>query len=179
VNAATISDCGTYRYDLHRWINPGKDDHRLMFLMLNPSTADADRDDPTIRRCIRFARDWGFDRLVVTNLFALRATDPAELLKAPDPIGPGNDESIYRHAAKVDLVVAAWGAHPFAEDRADSVATVLHEHDVDLACLGTTLGGHPRHPLYIAAATKPVDLALGFERLVPATSTPTSTEGDQ
>src|SRR5262249_14212908 len=91
--AAVISDCGRYRYSLtRRWGDAAEP--RALFVMLNPSTADAEQDDPTIRRCIGFAKAWGMGSLEVVNLYALRATDPAALLSAPDPIGPKNDTMI-------------------------------------------------------------------------------------
>lgn len=147
---AIISDCGKYRYVLRRslgsvlrWYKP------MLFIMLNPSTADATQDDPTIRRCMDFAKREGMTHLNVVNLFALRATDPAELKKAADPIGPENDryieEEVRRHS--IGAVIAAWGAHPFAAERA---AEVLKKYPT-LYCLGKTKSGAPRHPLYLRA----------------------------
>ena len=107
--------------------------------------ADHMRDDPTIRRCIGFARDWGFGRLVVVNLFALRSTSPRALRRAPDPVGPRNDRWIARLAADAELVIAAWGALGNYRDRARLVTSTLS----DLYCLGRTRDGSPRHPLYV------------------------------
>jgi hypothetical protein len=120
-----------------------------MFIGLNPSTADEMHDDPTIRRCKEFARSWGCDALVMTNLFAWRSTDPREMKAAEDPIGQDNDEWLERIAELAHVRVAAWGVHGFWLERAMQVAAVLP----DLQCLGTTKDGHPRHPLYVAAAT--------------------------
>src|SRR5690348_16099160 len=107
---AVISDCGRYRYSLSRW---GWDERsgRCVFIMLNPSTADASVDDPTIRRCINFAQGWGYGMLEVVNLFAWRATFPKELALAPDPVGPHNGEYLTRAITIGDITVCAWGRH--------------------------------------------------------------------
>src|SRR6185437_4527136 len=102
-----LSPCGLYRYTLTREVSDGGKG-TVNFLMLNPSTADAEEDDPTITRCINYTRDWGYDRLVVTNLFALRSTDPAGLRTAEKPIGPENNRHIRVEAAHAQLVVCAW-----------------------------------------------------------------------
>ena len=152
---AVISDCGAYRYWLHR-MDDCEDPFATsaVFLMLNPSTADASLDDPTIRRCRRFAKDWGDDGLVVGNLFALRSTDPAQLLTHPDPIGPHNDNWLRLMAERHATVVCAWGAHPMAVERGAQVARMLIDNGVTLWCLGTTKSGAPRHPLYVRADQK-------------------------
>lgn len=122
--------------------------------MLNPSTADADIDDPTIRRCIRFATDWGFDVLSVRNLFALRATDPKQLLACDVlPSGGGRGDAEIAMANTADLVIAAWGAW-VPHDRTRDARRFLASSK--LHCLGTTKAGAPRHPLYVKAETKPV-----------------------
>ena len=144
-----------YRYTLHREWNGG-DCGVVCWVMLNPSTADAVRDDPTIRRCIGFSRRWGFNSLVVVNLFALRATDPNVLLLDANPVGPGNDDAIRHAAQEASLIVAAWGAHPAMvrgrrDQRVRDLCAALH-------CLGTTRGGHPRHPLRLRADTQLVPL---------------------
>jgi hypothetical protein len=122
--------------------------------MLNPSTADAERDDPTIRRCGGFARAWGFGAMTVVNLFALRATDPARLRRARDPIGRDNDRHIAEAAAGADALVLAWGIHGALRDRDRAVLALLSE--LRPSCLGLTRGGHPRHPLYLPRAAAPV-----------------------
>lgn len=148
---AVISPCETYRYELRRaW------DTSLPLLgwaMLNPSTADAESDDATIRRCVLFSKAWGHGGIVVVNLFALRATDPHELLDHPNPVGPDNDTHINRVAGECRTVVCAWGAHRMAEQRADHVLSGLKAAGVDLRCLGTTKGGYPRHPVRLSAST--------------------------
>lgn len=150
---ALLSPCGIYRYQLWRMWDPKGP--RIAWVMLNPSTADATQDDPTIRRCVAFARAWGFGDLVVVNLFALRATDPRELRNAltagRDPVGPDNDLRIMDVAGSASAVVAAWGVHGALAGRDREVQRLLH--GVDVQCLGTTRDGHPRHPLYLATNT--------------------------
>ena len=151
-SSATISACGTYRYTLDRWW--GNDGVSAVFVMLNPSTADADQDDPTIRRCLGFARAWQCDYLTVVNLFALRSTDPAALLAHPDPIGPENDDAIMKAVACADYVVAAWGVHGSIRGRGVAVRQLILK---PLRCLGLTKSGHPRHPLYVRADQPLID----------------------
>jgi hypothetical protein len=144
---AVISDCGRYRYSLmRRWA----EGHPLRFVMLNPSTADATLDDPTIRRCMGFARREGFAALIVLNLYAYRATDPKALLTCADRVGPLNDGILKAHLFSASCgatpVVAAWGVNA----KPDRVTAVLRSRpNVDWRCLGTTKDGHPRHPLYV------------------------------
>jgi hypothetical protein len=117
--------------------------------MLNPSTADAFRTDPTVTRCVRFARRENCGGLVIVNLFALRATDPRELRRHPDPVGAGNDLFIREHCRPGRLVIAAWGAHGRVRDRGRAVLAMLREARTAVHCLGVTAGGMPRHPLYL------------------------------
>lgn len=148
--AAEISNCGQYRWWLRRsW--PGGDGRCICFLMLNPSTADADFDDPTIRRCIRFAAGWGYSILSVRNLFSFRATDPRELKKADDPIGGVRGNAEIERAALAQTVVCAWGADA-PPARVQEVKALLR--NAQLYCLGTTKNGQPRHPLYVPGKTK-------------------------
>jgi hypothetical protein len=121
-----------------------------MFIMLNPSTADALVDDPTVRRCIGFARSWGYGGLYVGNLFAYRTSQPMELKQARDPVGPRCDRWLKLMMRKSKRVVAAWGVHGEYRDRASDVAYMLDEYYV----LGLTRDGHPRHPLYLPANTE-------------------------
>jgi hypothetical protein len=145
---ARISECGTYRY----WLTRGWDDTRpaLLFVMLNPSTADASIDDPTIRRCVGFARRDGYGSVAVANLFAYRATDPKALLTCADAVGPLNDQylgmALTERARRGLPTVAAWGAHAPAGRVADVLAIAP---DADWRCLGVTKAGAPRHPLYV------------------------------
>ena len=151
--SAFLSPCGLYRYSLMRTLFTGRG--RVLFIMLNPSTADAEVDDPTIRRCIGFAREWGFQELEVANLFALRATDPKELRKASDPVGPENDRHLMMMSSCADAVIAAWGAHGAYRNRSRQVLGLL---EGTVECLGLTKQGHPKHPLYIRADAARVPL---------------------
>lgn len=145
---ATFSQDRLYRYSLvRRWGCGGA----CLFIGLNPSTADETQDDPTIRRCIRFAKDWGYDALVMANLFAFRATNPKHLKTANDPVGPDNDYHLGRLHDDASLTIAAWGAHGNFVHRADDVCQLLDK----LHCLGLTKSGEPRHPLYMPANTRP------------------------
>jgi hypothetical protein len=147
--SAIISPCGTYRYVLTRagdtlTAKRGK----AMFLMLNPSTADATRDDPTIRRCRSFASSWRFNGITVVNLYALRSTEPAALWLHHDPVGPDNDSYLYEMAVTHCRVVCGWGANA-KDDRVAAVVNLLRDAGAQLTCLGITKNGAPRHPLYV------------------------------
>ena len=148
-NGATISDCGHYRYALWRSIEVellGKTQGTVLFVMLNPSTADASADDPTLTRCRGFARRLGYERLLVGNLFAYRATDPRELVKAEDPIGPDNLFWLHRLGMLADDVIVAWGVPAIKlGDHLDRVLGALGRGE--LLALGTTANGQPKHPL--------------------------------
>lgn len=152
VGSATFSADRKYRYRLSRIFaeRPG----RVCFLMLNPSTADAAITDPTVERCLRFARSWGAGAVEVVNLFGLRSTDPQALYQHPDPVGPDNDDAIAAAATCATTVVAAWGVHGALHGRGDEVAAALREAGVRLMALGETKDGHPRHPLYLAGSTE-------------------------
>lgn len=143
MKSAVISDCGTYRYFLLRG-----EQNQLPFIMLNPSTADDKLDDPTIRRCMGFAERFGYDGIVVMNLYALRATNPKELWTHSDPVGPENDLWLSGMSFHNPEIVCAWGANA-KEDRVKHVAEMLTNCGAKLKCLGTTKSGAPRHPLYI------------------------------
>lgn len=131
----------------------------LAMVMLNPSTADAERDDPTIRRCIGFAARAGHGGVEILNLFAFRATAPADLRATSDPVGPDNDRHLEALFARHRKVLAAWGAHGIFGARADTVLRMTARRDVLLTCLGRTLTGQPRHPLYVRADTRLVPFA--------------------
>lgn len=155
MSTAIISEDGNYRYMLSRTGLGGSG--ICVFIMLNPSTADADIDDPTIRRCRGFASDWGFDQLVVVNLFALRTSNPQILYKALDPIGPDNDTHLLHYVRPVnaDLVVGAWGAHGKFNNRGRDVKAVLYRYAIRLSHMGLTQSGEPKHPLYLRKTTTP------------------------
>ncbi|MGV2886049.1 DUF1643 domain-containing protein [Paenibacillus taichungensis] len=151
LKGAIIDASGQYRYSLWRiWDSnlPG-----VLFIMLNPSTADATIDDPTIRRCIGFAKSWGYGSLEVVNLFAYRATNPDELKNCIDPVGSENDEYILKALKQAKKVITAWGTKGAFFNRNQAVMEILkpyHPH-----CLDTSKGGHPKHPLYISADCVP------------------------
>jgi hypothetical protein len=148
--SAALSDDGQYRYFLSRcWNSSGR---KIAFIGLNPSTADATNDDPTIRRCIRFARDWGGGSVWMVNLFAFRSTQPAALRSATDPIGPENDAWLERAIDAADIVIAAWGNHGHLLGRSDCVA---NRYRGRLHALAVTKNGMPGHPLYVRADTHP------------------------
>ena len=152
---AIISDCGTYRYRLDRDWATLTGAGTVLWIMLNPSTADATKDDPTIRRCINFTKAWGYAGLIVGNLFALRATDPRAIGKHGDSVGPENDRYLKEMAKLpyVGRIVAAWGAHA-PSYRAAMVCDMLRPHS-DIHCLGINMDGSPRHPLYLPSSTVP------------------------
>jgi hypothetical protein len=152
---AVLSTCGTYRYVLTRRVGPGP--RAATFVLLNPSTADATRDDPTIRRCAGFARRWGCGRVVVLNLFAFRATDPAELKRAADPVGPENRDWFARvlPAGGDGPVVCGWGVHGGHRGQDAVALDWLADLGVRLLALGRTAAGHPRHPLYLPYTARP------------------------
>lgn len=148
--AATLDPTRQYRYSLTRTWDVGRP---VLWIMLNPSVADADHDDPTIRRCMDFAARWGYPGIEVVNLFAYRATDPDALVTVQDPVGPGNDLAIAGAASRAGLLVAAWGAFAHHHDRAQTVLALLRCYAMH--ALGFTKGGHPRHPLFVAGSTSP------------------------
>lgn len=142
---AQISEDGRYRYLLgRRWERSLPE---CVFIMLNPSTADGTKDDPTLRRCVSFAKNFGCGSLLVGNLYAYRATAPADLRKADEPTGGDrNNRALTELLGRAGLSIAAWGAHA----RAPRVAEVLQIPGADrLAALGMTKSGAPRHPLYV------------------------------
>lgn len=148
---AEISDCGRYRYSLGRaWSHAIR---HMTIVMLNPSTADADVDDPTIRRCIGFAKREGCGGLTVVNLFGLRSSSPKDLKLADDPVGPNNMAALFQHVADASIVVCGWGAHPIACAPAARFQSFIEtQSTIRLWCLGTTQDGAPRHPLYVRAS---------------------------
>jgi hypothetical protein len=155
--SSVLSPCRTYRYALaRRW-----DDGPLaLWIMLNPSTADAFVSDPTIRRVTRFSRAWMCSGLIVLNLFGLRATDPKALRTHPDPVGPDNDEVISWHLSgdgpTIGPVIAAWGVNGRLNGRGDVMLRLLADHGQRVQCLVRTSAGHPGHALYVSGSATPV-----------------------
>lgn len=150
-DGAEFSRCRKYRYTLWRRWDFESELNQCMFIGLNPSTADETNNDPTVRRCIRFAKDWGFTGLLMMNAYGFRATDPKVMKAEPKPVGPGNDKAFARWGPKVGLIIAAWGTH-CTEDREQNICNVLNRQ---VNCLGRTKAGRPKHPLYLRADTKP------------------------
>lgn len=181
---AIISACGNYRYRLWRewrlhplpakWDMFTDDDGTpvldgegkqwgeplsCVFVMLNPSTADADQDDATIRRCVAFAKAWGYDRMEVVNLFAWRSTDPKAMLALTasdiDPVGRDNRHHVHGAVERAGIVICAWGAHGGHIGQDETMLGWLEEHGADPHALKVTKDGFPGHPLYIPAGTQP------------------------
>ena len=148
-SGATFSDCGQYRY--HLWRQWNEEAFVMAFIMLNPSTADANEDDPTIRRCIGFAKREGAGSISVRNVFSLRATDPKELAKHADPVGPNNYYWLTGRVVPLSKIVVAWGAMIKNPRLRDGYLIARAAVRCAAYCLGTTKSGDPRHPLYLPA----------------------------
>lgn len=146
--SAVLSPDSKYRYRLDRRWSPGP---TVAWIMLNPSTADGTSDEPTLTRITRFSKGWGFGALTVVNLYAWRATDPAELWTAADPVGPANDWHILQAVTGREVVVA-WGAHARAERVAEVLKVLAEATGAGRPhALALTKTGQPRHPLYLRA----------------------------
>lgn len=126
-----------------------------MFIGLNPSTADETKDDPTIRRCVAFAKSWGYRALCMTNLFAFRATDPKVMLADVSPVGIDNNHYLLTLGGQAEIVVAAWGTHGKHGDRDLDVIELFKNTGIELHHLGLNQNQTPKHPLYLKASTKP------------------------
>lgn len=155
--SAVLSSCGQYRYELWRRWAEGP---HVLFIMLNPSTADAANDDATIRKCVAYAKRWGFGALCVGNLFAFRATDPKDMKSAADPIGPENDATLARLSSEAGVIVAAWGAHGTHMNRDKAVMKMLPT----INALHVTKDGSPGHPLYLKGDSTPFPLNAELNR---------------
>ncbi|MFT6425264.1 MAG: hypothetical protein ACJAYH_000219 [Celeribacter sp.] len=152
-STAIYSDCENYRYALTRTWDP--QGSKVLFVMLNPSTATEVQNDPTVERCERRARALGFGAFCVTNIFAWRDTDPRKMRAATAPVGPENDKTILEFANWADTIVCAWGTHGEHLKRGEQVAQLLRAIDQPLYHLGLSKAGHPKHPLYIAYSEQP------------------------
>lgn len=151
--SAIFSEDRQHRYTLWREWCPADGSIQkpyAMFIGLNPSTADEVQDDPTIRRCIGFAKLWGYRALCMTNLFAFRATNPKDMASAVDPVGPDNDKWLRASALQAEVIVAAWGKEGAFMKRDIHVINMF----ADLKCLGTNKDGSPKHPLYLKKDTE-------------------------
>lgn len=142
--SASFSRCHRYRYQLLRRWEGGHG--RCVFIGLNPSTADVQLDDPTIRRCMNFAQDWGFNELLMVNLFAYRTPYPAILKQCDDPVGPGNRRALRRACDSAQSIVVAWGTHGTYRDQAVKFENIAAQHP--LLCFGISKNHQPLHPLY-------------------------------
>lgn len=148
---AVISDCGTYRYLLRRvwdYLLP-----RALVIMLNPSTADAKIDDATIRSLVRLLSGLGYGSFEVVNIFAYRATDPCELARIADPVGPANERVLCSAIGRCDIVICAWGANPAVGYKAVPILNEIRSRRPAAYCFGKTKDGSPKHPLYIKSGT--------------------------
>lgn len=155
---AWISECGRYRYSLTRRWDRGDS---VLFIMLNPSTADALIDDPTIRRCIDFAKGFGYNAIEVVNLYAWRATKPEDLPPTTwIAVGPDNDVAIAEAVDRADIVIAAWGASA-GQYRSRDVLAYLDAIGKWPYCLGATINGSPKHPLYLPKDTELIPVPRG------------------
>lgn len=164
-STAVYSPCEQYRYALERvWTlrnQPGSG-RFLVMVMLNPSTATEAQNDPTVQRCETRARRWGFDGLLVLNIFAFRATDPKDMLAAADPVGPLNDRTIMDALAGLAMngaggsqIICGWGTHGNHRNRSAAVLDMIARHGITPMALSWTKDGHPQHPLYIGYDRKP------------------------
>jgi len=158
--SAVLSEDQVYRYRLERrWSQSGK---TVAFICLNPSTADAEIDDPTVRKCMRLARRWGGGRLVIGNLFAFRSTDPKNLYKCAEPIGSENDVWLKKIVEESDILVAAWGTNGSHLNRNKEILNLFSEK---FHALKLTKDGHPSHPLYLAESLIPFLISVkGYEK---------------
>ena len=149
---AVYSPDSQYRYALTRIWASGP---RVLFVMLNPSTATEVQNDPTVERCERRARALGFGSFAVANIFAFRATDPRVMRAAMDPVGPQNDTTSLGLSALADQIICAWGSHGAHLNRGPAVEALLRATGRPLLQLGLTQTGNPKHPLYIAYSQRP------------------------
>ena len=156
---ARFSGCQRYRWSLERWWNVHRASPWIGWILLNPSTADDRKDDPTIHRCIRYSQAWGYGGCTICNLFALRSTSPRAAYHDRRPIGRLNDRAILAPVEQCGVIVAAWGVHGALSDRGENVMRMLIDAGVKVHCLGRTKDGHPRHPLYLRSDRKLVRFA--------------------
>lgn len=151
-SSAKISDCGTYRYELIREWSTSElapdtvKEGQVVFCLLNPSTADAVKDDRTITRCVGFAQDWEYSRLVVVNLYAYRTPNPDDLPNCSDPVGESNDKYILKYAKDAALFVVGWGTKIPTRIRQNDVLDMLRSYNIEVYALGVNDDGTPKHP---------------------------------
>ena len=167
-SGAKFSKCRRWRYLLWRKWGEGP---VANFLMLNPSTADEVKLDPSCTRARVYAEQWGFGALIVTNLFGWRATDPDDMKAARDPVGRGNDAAIVEAARHSKLVVCAWGNHGLHRERSEHVMNLLRKTQVPLHVLKLNGNGEPAHPLYLKGTLRPTRWQLGYSKGMLASRT--------
>ncbi len=160
--ATRLSPDRCYRYTLWRQWSGGDPPKYVVFIGLNPSTADETKDDATIRKCVGFAKLWGYEALLMLNLFAWRDTDPTGMKRATDPVGPDNDHWLQEGTAGAGTVIAAWGSHGNHLGRAKQVLQTL----IRVRALRLNQDGSPGHPLYIPYSAKPFKLPPDLTRLL-------------
>lgn len=155
-DTAIFSPCQKYRYILTRRFDA--DNPKVCnFIMLNPSTADEKKNDPTVARCCKYAERWGYGALIVTNIFAYRATDPKAMREQEDPFGKENSEYLRLAAMKSDFRVCAWGTNGTFRDQNKVVLWLMRQFpEQELHCLEVTKHGHPKHPLYCKGDLEPI-----------------------
>jgi hypothetical protein len=149
---ATISDCNLYRYNLMRkWNLEGN--NLVSFIGLNPSTADANKDDPTLLRCINFSKSLGFDGLILVNLFAYRSKSPTVMKQHTSPVGVENDIYIIDAIDQTNKTILCWGNNGTHKSRNLELYDLIKTHRESYYCLGKTMNNHPKHPLYLSRDT--------------------------
>ena len=153
-SGAYFSPDGVYRYTLRRDFLTGSG--TVAFVLLNPSTADATENDPTVTRCVNYAMSWGYSALYVLNIFALRSTDPKALYAHPDPVGPENDDSFRAVLPLCKEVVCGWGNHGTMHNRNLDVIALIKDAGLQPMALRVTQDGNPQHPLYLRRDLKPI-----------------------
>jgi hypothetical protein len=160
-STAHFSDCGKYRFHLSRVWDESKPS--VCWCLLNPSTADAEKLDPTLTRCLNYSLDWGYGQMHVINAFAFRATDPTDMMAAEDPVGENvltggipvsNDGYMTLIPGICQMTVVGWGVGGEFKGRYRAIASLAKARNLQLKCLGRTKSGHPRHPLYLPRNAK-------------------------
>ena len=157
IRKALISVDNAYRYSLgRRWANG----EELLWVMLNPSTADATAEDATTRRCISFSNRWGFGAIVIVNLFGFISTDPKRLTLVLDPVGPENDSVLFDHLRRSENCMVAWGSLVGNHLFQSRVKEIYRHLPNNTRCLGLTKYNYPRHPLRVSSVTKPMTYVM-------------------
>lgn len=155
VSTAIYSDCEQYRYILNRRWGPASK-NLAVFIGLNPSTATEYQNDPTVARCINYAKAWGYDTMTMLNAFGLRSTDPRGLKAIDDPIGPDNDRYIIEQTKLASRIILCWGTHAAYLERGTQLQKQLCKLRRKLFCLKVTKNGFPSHPLYLRKDLQPI-----------------------